>query len=67
MRTALGSEEGYFLQVAKFEVLGFEISSFVVNVFDLGHDIDGLIGMNLLNRLNYEIRSAEKRILAEWR
>jgi hypothetical protein len=52
--------------VAKLEILGFVIDNFVVNVFDLGHDIDGLVGMNLLNELNYEIRSAEKRIFAEW-
>jgi hypothetical protein len=35
-------------------------------VFDLGHDdIDGLVGLNFLNQLNYEIRSAERRILVE--
>ena len=66
VRTAIGSEEGYYLPVARFEVLGFEMTSFVVHVFDLGHnDIDGLVGMNFLNQLNYEIRSAEQRILAE--
>jgi len=67
VRTAVGSEEGFLLSVAEIEVLGVKISSLKVNVFDLGYsDIDGLLGMNFLNKLNYEIRSAEKRILAEW-
>ena len=66
VRTAISTEEGYFLPVAKFDALGFPMPSFVVQVFDLGHsDIDGLVGMNFLNLLNYEIRSAERRILAE--
>jgi len=66
VRTALGSEEGYILPVAVFDVLGFKMPSFQVNVFDLGYeDLDGLIGMNFLNDLNYEVRSAEKRIFAE--
>ena len=66
VRTALSSEEGYLLSIAKLEALGFAMTSFVVHVFDLGHDdIDGLLGMNFLHELNYEIRSAEQRILAE--
>lgn len=66
VRTAIGSEEGYWLPVARFDALGFPMPSFVVQVFDLGHDdIDGLVGMNFLNLLNYDIRSAEGRILAE--
>jgi hypothetical protein len=35
-------------------------------VFDLGHDeMDGLVGLNFLSSLNYEVRSAERRILVE--
>jgi hypothetical protein len=35
-------------------------------VFDLGHeDMDGLLGLSFLYELNYEIRSAERRILVE--
>jgi hypothetical protein len=46
-------------------VLGFSTPSFPVQVFDLGHDrIDGLVGLNFLSELNYEVRSAERRILA---
>ena len=32
----------------------------------LGHDdIDGLLGMNFLSEFNYEVRSAEHRLLVE--
>jgi len=66
VRTAIGVEEGYGLRVAELAVLGFAMPSFAVNVFDLGYeDIDGLIGMNFLNDFNFEIRSAERRILVE--
>jgi predicted aspartyl protease len=66
VRTAIGDEEGYGLRVAEFTVLGFTMPSFPINVFDLGHgDIDGLLGMNFLSDFNYEIRSAEQRILIE--
>jgi len=66
VRTAVGSEEGYLLRVAELDVLGVAISSFLVHVFDLGHeDIDGLPGLSFLYELNYEIRSAERRILVE--
>jgi predicted aspartyl protease len=66
VRTAISSEEGYVLRVAELAVLGFAMPSFAINVFDLGFDdIDGLVGMNFLSELNYEVRSAEQRILAE--
>ncbi|HMG56533.1 MAG TPA: retropepsin-like aspartic protease [Kofleriaceae bacterium] len=66
VRTAIGSEEGYLLEVANLAVLGLARSRFPVHVFDLGHDdIDGLLGLNFLSELNYEIRSAERRILVE--
>jgi hypothetical protein len=33
---------------------------------DLGHeDIDGLVGLHFLSKLNDEVRSAEQRILIE--
>jgi hypothetical protein len=66
VRTAISSEEGYVLRVAELAVLGFAMPSFAINVFDLGFDdIDGLVGLNFLSELNYEVRSAEHRILAE--
>jgi clan AA aspartic protease (TIGR02281 family) len=65
VRTAIGSEHGYVLATARFAVLGLAAEDFPVHVFDLGSDISGLIGMNFLNQLNYEIRSTERRILVE--
>lgn len=66
VRTAVGEETGYALRVAEFTVLDFTMLSFPVNVFDLGYDdIDGLLGMNFLNDFNYEVRSAERRLLVE--
>jgi hypothetical protein len=62
----VGSEDGYLLHVARLEALGVAIPSPPVHVFDLGHEnIDGLIGLSFLNELNYEVRSAERRILVE--
>jgi hypothetical protein len=58
--------EGYVLAVAELAVLGFARPSFPVHVFDLGYDdIDGLLGLNFLSGLNYEIRSTERRIFVE--
>jgi predicted aspartyl protease len=66
VRTAVGSEHGYVLAVTGFSALGIAVRGFPVHVFDLGHDdIDGLVGLNFLNQLNYEVRSAERRILVE--
>jgi len=49
-----------------FSVLRLVLPSFAVHVFDLGHDdIDGLVGLNFLGQLNYEVRSAERRIFVE--
>jgi hypothetical protein len=49
-----------------FGRLALDTGAVLVHVFDLGHDdIDGLVGLNFLNQLNYEIRSTERRILVE--
>jgi hypothetical protein len=54
------------VSVVEFTALDIVVPRLLVHVFDLGHDdIDGLIGLNFLNQLNYEIRSAERRILVE--
>jgi clan AA aspartic protease (TIGR02281 family) len=65
VRTAIGSEQGYVLRTARIAVLGLVADNFPVHVFDLGHEISGLVGLNFLSLLNYEIRSAEHRILVE--
>lgn len=66
VRTAIGDEVGYTLRISSLIALGLVESNLDVHVFDLGDsDIDGLIGLNFLNALNYEVRSAEQRILIE--
>ena len=65
VRTAIGSEQGYVLATTRIAVLGLVANDFPVHVFDLGREISGLVGLNFLSLLNYEIRSAEHRILVE--
>lgn len=67
VRAAVGKEQGYTLCVARFASLGFAVPDFRVHVFDLasGWGIDGLVGLSYLRRFNYQIRSAEGRILVE--
>jgi len=66
VHTAVSSEDGFLLQVAELTALGVVAPNVLVHVFDLGHDdIDGLIGLNFLSQLNYEIRPVERRILVE--
>jgi predicted aspartyl protease len=65
--TAIGRERGYTLRVARFAALGFGMKRFMVHVFDLAdrHRFDGLIGLSFLHHFNYEVRSAEGRIVLE--
>lgn len=46
-------------------MLGLVANDFPVHVFDLGHESSGLVGLNFLSLLNYEVRSAERRIFVE--
>jgi predicted aspartyl protease len=66
MRSAVGREHGYLARVARFACLGHREDDYRVHVQDLpeGWGIEGLIGLTFLRQLNYEIRSAEGRILA---
>lgn len=66
VRSALGEEHGYLLKVAEFSSLKITERPFVVQVFDLDFDdIDGLLGMNFLSKLNCDIRCEEQRVLVE--
>jgi predicted aspartyl protease len=66
VHSATGVERGYVVRVAEFGALGFSVPRLPINVFALGHmDIHGLVGMNFLSNFNYEVRSAEQRILVE--
>ena len=67
VRSAVGAEPGYMLRVDRFESLGFSFPDFRLHVHDLpeGVGIDGLLGLSFLRNFNYQIRSAEGRILIE--
>jgi aspartyl protease len=64
--SAIGDEPGYMMPVLKFSALGFATTEFRIHVHDLPDTlgIQGLLGLSFLKQLNYEIRSAEGRILA---
>ena len=61
-----GAEErGYIVRVSQLIAFGFTVPDVHVNIADLGHDIDGLLGMNFLTDFNFEIRPAARRIIVE--
>jgi len=64
--SAIGDEPGYMMPVTRFSALGFTVTDFRIHVHDLPETlgIQGLLGLSFLKQLNYEIRSAEGRILA---
>src|SRR5262245_28381597 len=65
--SSVGKEQGYVRRVDRFSALGFSSRDARIHVFDLAdrYEIDGLIGLSFLRRFNYEVRSAEGRILLE--
>ena len=65
--SATSQEPGYTIRVSRFTTLGFTCTDFLVHAFDLTDraDIDGLIGLDYLKQFNYEIRSADGRILVD--
>jgi clan AA aspartic protease (TIGR02281 family) len=66
VRSALGEERGYTVRVESLSALRVRVLNLEVNVFDLGYDdYDGLLGMNFLNGLYYDVRYAERRILVQ--
>ena len=64
--SAIGDEPGYMMKITKFSALGFTSNDFRIHVHDLPETlgIQGLLGLSFLRQFNYEIRSAEGRILA---
>lgn len=67
IRSAVAEEQGYLIRVTRFACLGFEATSFRVDAHDLpeGWGIEGLVGLSFLRQFNYEVRSAEGRLLVE--
>jgi predicted aspartyl protease len=64
LRSPLGREHGYTLCVERLSCLGFFQQRCLLHVFELavGDDIDGLVGLSFLDKLNYEVRPREGRI-----
>jgi len=64
--SAIGDEPGYMMPVTRFTALGFTMTNFRIHVHDLPETlgIQGLLGLSFLRQFNYEIRSAEGRIVA---
>jgi clan AA aspartic protease (TIGR02281 family) len=65
VHTAVGEEHGYWLRVAELTVLNVTTPNFALTVFPLGHDIDGVVGMNFLRHFNVEIQPEERLIHLE--
>lgn len=67
IRLAIGDEPGFTIRVAAFEALGHQFEDFRVHAHDPpeGYGIDRLLGLNFLRHFNYEVRSAEGKILVE--
>jgi clan AA aspartic protease (TIGR02281 family) len=65
VRSAVAEERGYIIRLSRLHVIGVRVTGMPVNIADLGHHIDGLLGMDFLSILNFEIRPKERRILIE--
>ena len=67
VHSAIGAERGYTMRVARFTALGFTSNDFRIHVHDLPEEtgVEGLLGLSFLRQFNYEIRSAEGRILVD--
>jgi clan AA aspartic protease (TIGR02281 family) len=63
--TIVGEEVGYTLLVAELSVLGITTPNFLLQVFDLDPDVDGLLGMNFLADYNFEVRPLDQQMLLE--
>jgi len=65
IRTAAAVERGYLVRLGTLSTLGVTVSDLDVNVADLGHDIDGVLGIDFLWHFNFQVRPAERRIILE--
>lgn len=65
VRSAVAEEHGDVVLLAALSTLCFTVPDVHADIADLGHGIDGVLGMNFLGDFNFEIRPAEQRILVE--
>jgi len=62
-----GVQHGHLLRVSRFQALGADLSSFVVQALAIEDEygVDGLLGMNFLEKFNFTIRPRDKQIHLE--
>jgi predicted aspartyl protease len=59
-------EQGYRLRVRYFEALGFEFHDFRIHAHELpDYGVEGLLGMDFLEKFDFEVRMSEQRIQLE--
>lgn len=63
-RTAAAVERGYIVS-CDVTALGFRMRRHPIDVVELGHGIDGLLGVAFLSQFNFELRYSERRIIVE--
>lgn len=62
-----GVQHGHLFRVHRFYALGADLSDFVVQSLALADEygVDGLLGMNFLERFNFTVRPVEREIHLE--
>lgn len=67
MRSAVAEEPGYVIRVARLRLLRHEFPGVAIHAHDLpeGFNFDGLLGMDILRRFNFEVRPGEKRMIVD--
>lgn len=65
--TPAGVQHGHLFQVRRFHALGAALADFVVQSLALADEygVDGLLGMNFLERVNFTVRPIEREIHLE--
>jgi len=61
--TPAGVQHGRLFRVARFQSLGAELTSFVVQALTLNdqYSVDGLLGMNFLENYNFTVRPRDRQ------
>jgi predicted aspartyl protease len=60
------TERGYRLRVRSFQALGFELHDFRIHAHELpAYGFEGLLGIDFLERFNFEVRMSEQQIRLE--
>lgn len=65
--TAVGLEHGRKLRLQRVTVLGRTFSPLEVNMFEIAYRgaLDGVLGLDVLNRFDYEVRPRSRHIITK--